>query len=81
MARVDLRVGGVIEAINEQINSELSASYSYLGMSAWCERQKFTGGNFENGNSSNALQHTGSGAGGTFEVTVLRGPGCARERG
>jgi len=33
----------VIEAINEQINSELSASYSYLAMSAWCERQKFTG--------------------------------------
>jgi ferritin len=33
----------VVEAINEQINSELSASYSYLGMSAWCERQKFTG--------------------------------------
>ena len=33
----------VIEAINEQINSELSASYSYLSMSAWCERQKFTG--------------------------------------
>jgi ferritin len=33
----------VVEAINRQINSELSASYSYLGMSAWCERQKFTG--------------------------------------
>jgi ferritin len=33
----------VVEAINEQINSELSASYSYLAMSAWCERQKFTG--------------------------------------
>jgi ferritin len=33
----------VIEAINQQINSELSASYSYLAMSAWCERQKFTG--------------------------------------
>jgi ferritin len=33
----------VIEAINEQINSELSASYAYLAMSAWCERQKFTG--------------------------------------
>ena len=27
---------------------------------------------------TNALQHSGSGAGGTFEVTVLRGPGCAR---
>ena len=33
----------VVEAINEQINSELAASYSYLAMSAWCERQKFTG--------------------------------------
>jgi ferritin len=33
----------VVEAINEQINSELSASYSYLAMSAWCECQKFTG--------------------------------------
>ena len=33
----------VVQAINRQINSELSASYSYLGMSSWCERQKFTG--------------------------------------
>jgi ferritin len=33
----------VVEAINKQINSELSASYSYLAMSGWCERQKFTG--------------------------------------
>jgi len=33
----------VVEAINRQINSELTASYSYLGMSAWCEQQKFTG--------------------------------------
>jgi ferritin len=33
----------VVEAINRQINSELGASYSYLAMSAWCERQKFTG--------------------------------------
>ncbi len=33
----------VVEAINRQINSELSASYWYLAMSAWCERQKFTG--------------------------------------
>ena len=33
----------VVEAINRQINSELRASYSYLAMSAWCERQKFTG--------------------------------------
>ena len=33
----------VVQAINRQINSELNASYSYLAMSAWCERQKFTG--------------------------------------
>jgi ferritin len=33
----------VVQAINSQINSELSASYSYLAMSSWCERQKFTG--------------------------------------
>lgn len=33
----------VVQAINRQINSELSASYSYLAMSAYCERQKFVG--------------------------------------
>lgn len=33
----------VLEAINRQINSELTASYSYLAMSAYCECQKFTG--------------------------------------
>lgn len=33
----------VLEAINRQINSELSASYAYLGMSAYCECHKFTG--------------------------------------
>ncbi len=33
----------VVEAINRQITSELSASYSYLAMSVWCERKKFTG--------------------------------------
>jgi ferritin len=33
----------VVEAINRQINSELSASYSYLAMSVWCERRKFVG--------------------------------------
>jgi ferritin len=33
----------VVEAINRQINSELSASYAYLAMSAYCECQKFTG--------------------------------------
>jgi ferritin len=33
----------VIDAINGQINSELSASYAYLAMSAWCEGKNFTG--------------------------------------
>ena len=33
----------VQDAINEQINNELSAWYSYLGMSTYCERQNFTG--------------------------------------
>jgi ferritin len=33
----------VVDAINRQVNSELSASYAYLAMSAWCECQKFTG--------------------------------------
>ena len=33
----------VLEAINRQINSELSASYAYLAMAAYCERQKLTG--------------------------------------
>jgi ferritin len=33
----------VVQAINRQINSELSASYAYLAMSAYCERQKFLG--------------------------------------
>jgi ferritin len=33
----------VVKAINRQINSELSASYAYLAMSAYCERMKFTG--------------------------------------
>jgi ferritin len=33
----------VVEAINQQVNSELVASYTYLAMSAWCERQKFVG--------------------------------------
>lgn len=30
-------------AINEQINHELFAMYSYLSMSAYCEHQQFTG--------------------------------------
>ena len=30
-------------AINEQINNELFASYSYLSMSAYCEHEQFTG--------------------------------------
>src|SRR4026209_1084672 len=32
----------VLRAINIQINSELSAWYQYLAMSAFCEREKFT---------------------------------------
>ena len=31
------------QAINEQINNELFASYSYLSMAAWCEHKQFTG--------------------------------------
>ncbi|MBI3836889.1 MAG: ferritin [Planctomycetia bacterium] len=31
------------DAINEQINNELSSSYSYLAMSTYCERQNFMG--------------------------------------
>lgn len=31
------------DAINRQINAEMGASYSYLAMSAWCERSHFTG--------------------------------------
>ena len=31
----------VHEAINRQINAELGASYSYLGMSAFCARRAF----------------------------------------
>src|SRR3954468_22964141 len=33
----------VLTAINEQINSEFEASYTYLAMSAFCDRQKFLG--------------------------------------
>ncbi len=33
----------VLDAINDQINAELSASYAYLAMSAYCELQNFTG--------------------------------------
>lgn len=33
----------VQDAINEQINNEFSASYSYLAMSTYCERQNFVG--------------------------------------
>jgi ferritin len=33
----------VQDAINEQINNELSASYSYLAMSTYCEHQNFMG--------------------------------------
>jgi ferritin len=33
----------VQQAINEQMNNELFASYSYLSMSAYCEYEQFTG--------------------------------------
>jgi ferritin len=33
----------VQDAINDQINHELRASYTYLAMSAYCERENFTG--------------------------------------
>src|SRR6266536_5414698 len=33
----------VLSAINEQINSEFEASYRYLAMAGFCERQKFMG--------------------------------------
>jgi ferritin len=33
----------VQDVINKQINAELSASYSYLAMSAWCDSANFTG--------------------------------------
>jgi ferritin len=33
----------VQKAINEQIHAELSASYAYLAMSAYCDRNSFTG--------------------------------------
>ena len=33
----------VQKAINDQINAELSASYSYLAMSAYCNRANFSG--------------------------------------
>ncbi|HWP99065.1 MAG TPA: ferritin [Vicinamibacterales bacterium] len=36
-------MGNVIRAINQQINAEFTASYAYLAMSAWCERNNFLG--------------------------------------
>ena len=33
----------VLNAINEQINSEFEASHTYLAMAAFCEQQKFIG--------------------------------------
>jgi ferritin len=33
----------VLDAINEQINSEFEASYTYLAMAGFCERQRFSG--------------------------------------
>lgn len=31
------------DALNEQVNMEFNASYTYLGMSTWCERHAFKG--------------------------------------
>lgn len=33
----------VLNAINEQINSEFEASYTYLAMAGFCEKQRFLG--------------------------------------
>ena len=33
----------VLEAINQQVSNEFSASFSYLSMAAWCEHHHFTG--------------------------------------
>ena len=33
----------VIDALNQQINNELTASYEYLAMSGWCEGQTLQG--------------------------------------
>ena len=33
----------VQDAINRQVNSELTGSYTYLSMSAWCSLQQFHG--------------------------------------
>jgi ferritin len=33
----------VLDAINEQINSEFEASHTYLAMAAFCDQQKFLG--------------------------------------
>jgi ferritin len=33
----------VLHAINEQINSEFEASYTYLAMAGFCDRQRFLG--------------------------------------
>lgn len=33
----------VLEAINQQVTNEFSASFSYLAMAAWCEHHNFTG--------------------------------------
>jgi ferritin len=33
----------VLDALNQQINNEMGASYEYLAMSAWCEGQTLQG--------------------------------------
>ena len=48
----------VFAAINDQINSEFKASYTYLAMSAYCERQKFLGaGNWLRMQAEEERQH------------------------
>jgi len=33
----------VLDAINQQVTNEFSASFSYLAMASWCEHHNFTG--------------------------------------
>jgi ferritin len=48
----------VLSAINEQINSEFEASYTYLAMTVFCEGQKFLGAaNWLRSQSEEERQH------------------------
>ena len=51
----------VQDAINHQINNELSASYIYLAMSAHCEQENFLG--CANGCGCKARKSTATGCG------------------